>query len=215
MDNELPRPKFLTVPEAAKLCGVTRNTVFNWVQKGRLKAYQTPGRTNLIRPLDLLLFMEQSGMFVPSELADLAKQDATLKAANGQAAPHVFTDMRPKILIVDDEPVIRNVISRLLRKIAPVYEAETGYEALHMLTMHKDIHIVLLDLHMPGLHGVETLKQIKTSRPDVKVAVVTGYDGEIPEEMLKNGTIAHLIRKPFDMSEIQELVSRLLEQAHV
>lgn len=208
MTNELPQPKFLSVPEAAVLCGVSRNTVFNWVQKGKLKAYQTPGRTNLIRPSDLLHFMQESGMFVPAELAELAREDAALHQA--EAVPAEGENAKPKVLIVDDDSVVRNVITRALRNVAPFYEAETGYQALHLLTLHKDIKVVLLDLHMPGQHGLNTLREIKTSRPDIQVAIVTGYEGEIPGEYLKDGTVARLLRKPFNLAELQKTVNDLL-----
>lgn len=210
MNEELPKPRFLTVPEAATLCGVTRNTVFNWVRNGKLKAYQTPGRTNLIRPCDLVKFMQDTGMFVPNELAQLGREDAELVPADGKALPAGAGDTRPKVLIVDDDHVVRNVITRAMREVAPVYQAETGYEALHLLTLHEDIRVVLLDLRMPGQHGLKTLQEIKAARPDVKIAVVTGYEGEIPPNLLQDGTIARLVRKPFDITNIQNIVKELL-----
>ena len=62
MKSDIPEPKFLSVPESAKICGVSRNTVYMWVRQGKLGAYQTPGRTNLIRPSDLVKFMEENGL---------------------------------------------------------------------------------------------------------------------------------------------------------
>lgn len=212
MNLDLPKPQFLTVPEAAGLCGVTRNTVFNWVRNGKLKAYQTPGKTNLIRPSDLMKFMEESGMFVPDELAKIASQDTALQAAEVKTAP-AEADPRPKVLVVDDDPAVRNVIVRALRGIAPLYEAETGYEALHLLTLHRDICLILLDLRMPGQHGLKTLQEIKVLRPHVQVVIVTGYTGEIAPDILKEGMITRLIQKPFKIAEIQNTVKELLAKA--
>ncbi len=209
MSPEIPKPKFMSVPDAAGLCGVTRNTVFNWVRKGKLKAYQTPGKTNLIRPSDLVSFMEQSGMFVPTELADSAKADAALRAADGDTLAE-SADQRPTVLIVDDDPAVRNIITRALRGIAPMAEAATGYEALHILTLHRDIRLVLLDLRMPGQHGLKTLREIKTSHPKVSVVIVTGYEGEITPDVQKEGLIAQLIRKPFEIATLQKTVRELL-----
>jgi len=212
VNPELPRPRFLTPPEAATWCGVTRNTVFNWVRQGKLKAYQTPGKTNLIRPSDLVSFMEASGMFVPKELFDLAREDTAVQAAQTHAEPP-GADAQPKVLIVDDDAAVRNVTNRALQGIAPIYEAETGFEALHLLTLHKDIRVVLLDLHMPGQHGLKTLREIKSLYPSVQVVIVTAYAGEIMPEMSADGTIAKILLKPFRIEEIQRIVQDLLTKS--
>jgi excisionase family DNA binding protein len=208
MKKRLSEPLLLTVPDAAKLCGVSRNTVFLWVRGGKLKAYQTPGRTNQIRPTDLLEFMQKSGMFVPAALLDLAHQDE--KAVLAAAATAETSEN--KVLVVDDDSAVRNLIVRALRGASGIYQAETGFEAMHMLTLHKSIRVILLDLRMPGWHGIETLKEIKKARPDVAVLIVTGYEGEIPPDVLKSGMIAKLIRKPFDINELRRIVTEVLDK---
>jgi two-component system, OmpR family, response regulator len=208
MKKRLDGPVLLTVPDAAKLCGVSRNTLFLWVRDGKLKAYQTPGRTNQIRPSDLLSFMKKSGMFVPAALLDLAHQDE--KA--GIAAEAAVDTRRNKVLVVDDDSAVRNLMVRALRGLSGIYQAETGFEAMHLLTLHKSIQVVLLDLRMPGWHGIEALKEIRKSRPDVAVVIVTGYEGEIPPDMLKSGAITRLIRKPFEIAELRKVVKELLEK---
>lgn len=206
MKTNLTKPVFLTVPDAAKICGVSRNTVFLWVRNGRLRAYQTPGRTNQVRPSDLVLFMNDNGMFVPPDLKDLAEQDKKITAATVEATAG---ELR-KILIVDDEPTIRAMISRALKEIGATHLAETGYEALHILTLHPEIRIVLLDLHMPGQHGLNTLKEMRAARPDVPVIIVTGYDAEIPPQLLAKGSGVQLIKKPFALEELRKVVADVL-----
>ncbi len=212
MENDLEQPQFLSVPEAAKLCGVSRNTVFTWVKKGKLHAYQTPGRTNLIRPADLVNFMEESGMYVPPALYSQAREDKRMGPAGETQHGETGLD---SLLIVDDEAIIRNMVVRSLKDVCPVYQAETGFEALHFLTLHQEIQIVLLDLHMPGQHGLETLEQITNLRPDVKVVILTGFDTEISHELLEADRIAALITKPFNPPELQKLVSGMLDEANV
>jgi len=209
MEDELHPPQFLSVPDAAKLCGVSRNTVFTWVKKGKLHAYRTPGRTNLIRPADLVNFMEESGMYVPPALYDQAREDKRIGPAGDTHHGEKGLD---SLLVVDDEAVIRNLVVRSLNEICPVYQAETGYEALHFLTLHNEIKIVLLDLHMPGQHGLQTLDEITSLRPDVKVAILTGFDADISQEVLESDRISSLITKPFNPPELQQLVNNLLEQ---
>lgn len=209
MKSDIPQPLFLSVPDAAKLCGVSRNTLYTWVRKGKLSAYQTPGRTNLIRPSDLVRFMEESGLFVPAALSDLAKRDE----ANQQPVP---SDKDKEgslgVLVVDDEASSRNVIVRALNDEYTMFQAQTGYEALHILTLRPEIKIVLLDLRMPGQHGLATLKELKELRPDIHVIIVTGYAGEIPEDQIASGEIACVLEKPITLPALRESVLELVQK---
>lgn len=204
---EIPQPQFLSVPDAAKICGVSRNTVYAWVRQGKLGAYQTPGRTNLIRPSDLVKFMHQNGMFVPTSLVELARRD---DKTHGMDAPRDTQVKRHDltVLVADDDPISRSLIVRSIHEMSHVYQAETGYEALHLLTLHRDIDIVMLDMRMPGQHGLETLSEIQELRPDVAVIIVTGYLGDIPPEVLRKPCIARTLEKPFSVRDLQEAVQQ-------
>ncbi len=209
MKSDIPQPLFLSVPDAAKLCGVSRNTLYTWVRKGRLPAYQTPGRTNLIRPSDLVRFMEESGLFVPAALSDLAQRDES----NQQPVP---SDKDKEgvvgVLVVDDDPSSRSVMVRSLNDEYTMFQAQTGYEALHILTLRPEIKIALLDLRMPGQHGLATLKELKELRPDIHVVIVTGYAGEIPDDQITSGKIARVLEKPVTVSRLREEVLGLVRE---
>jgi len=207
MKEELPQPKFLSVPEAAKICGVSRNTLYSWVRQGKLGAYKTPGRTNLIRPSDLVKFMHQNGMFVPASLLDLARQDEKLNEADAGGATE--TRLEHTVLVVDDDPISRSLAVRALHDTCEVYQAETGYEALHLLTIHKEIKIVLLDMRMPGQHGSETLSEIKRLRPDVAVLVVTGFADDVTEEILARGMVERIVEKPVSLPALQTAIAEV------
>ena len=217
MKSEIPEPKFLSVPEAAKICGVSRNTVYMWVRQGKLGAYQTPGRTNLIRPSDLVKFMESNGMFVPGSLVELARQDEKMmgtgggSSSRGRVAEADPAESICSVLVVDDDPMSRSVAVRALKEISTVYQAETGFEALHLLTIHEDIDIVMLDLRMPGQHGMDTLKEIRKLRDDVKVIIVSGFANEIPEESRANGAISKVVEKPVTVRMLQDAIIEVNE----
>ncbi len=206
MDKDLNEPHFFSVPEAAKLCGVSRNTLYTWVKQGKIRAYQTPGRTNLIRPSDLVSFMEGSGMFIPADLSSAAQEDEKVPEARNTDT----SSEGPAILVVDDEALIRNFVTRAFRSDLTVYQAETGYEALHLLTFHKNIKVVLLDLHMPGQHGLETLREMTALRPDVAVGIITGFEDEISVQLRATGHISEVLRKPFGAEDVKHMVERLL-----
>lgn len=203
MNEEINQPSFLSVPRAAKLCGVTRNTLYTWVKKGKLKAYQTPGRTNLIRPVDLVAFMQEHGMFVMPALVELAQKDEEQHAAISKVNPDTE---KPALLVVDDEHSMRTLVMRLLRGVCPLYQAETGYEALHLLTIHPNIKVVLLDLRMPGKDGLDAQQEIMQLRPDVVVAIITGYYDDYVREILIHGDVERVFKKPFDTEELQTFV---------
>jgi len=207
MKTELSRPVYMSVPDAAKLCGVSRNTLYTWVRKGKLSAYQTPGRTNLIRPADLVKFMQTSGLFIPDSLQEMAQRDAAENSLVAKAAD----PERPAVLVVDDDPATRSIMVRALNRSYQMYQAQTGYEALHLLTLHAEIKLVLLDLQMPGQHGLDTLKEIKSLRPDVKVVIVTGYAGDIPEHLVNSGYINKVLEKPVTVPHLLKYIGDMLD----
>ncbi len=201
---------FLSVPEAAKLCGVSRNTLYTWVRRGKLSAYQTPGRTNLIRPSDLVKFMQESGLFVPGPLQDMAQEDES----NNQPVPSESgKEGHVGVLVVDDDPTSRSVMVRALNDEYKMFQAQTGYEALHILTLRKEVRVVMLDLRMPGQHGLATLKEIKELRPDIQVVIVTGYAGEIPEELVSSGEVARVLEKPITVEKMRNAVAGLIDES--
>lgn len=205
---EIPQPQFFSVPKAAKICGVSRNTLYSWVRQGKLGAYQTPGRTNLIRPSDLVKFMQQNGMFVPPGLMDAARKD---EKTNELAQPPQQAEAENDwaVLIVDDDAIARSMVVRAVHGLCNVYQAETGYEALHLLTKNADIQIVLLDLRMPGQHGSDTLLEIKQLRPEVPIIVVTGYSKDIAKEMIDEGKVARLVEKPYTVSDLRRIIEEV------
>ena len=207
MKQDIPQPDFLSVPEAAKVCGVSRNTVYAWVRQGKLGAYQTPGKTNLIRPSDLVRFMHQNGMFVPSSLVELARRDDKIYGETSREKLIRKEELEHTVLVTDDDAISRSLVVRAIHEMCNVYQAETGYEALHLLTMHPEIDIVCLDLRMPGQHGLETLSEMQELRPDVAVIIVSGFVRDIPEEVLNKEMIICAVKKPFTSSDLQQAVT--------
>jgi len=210
MKSDIPEPKFLSVPEAAKICGVSRNTVYMWVRQGKLGAYQTPGRTNLIRPSDLVKFMEENGMFVPNSLVDMAREDVKLMGGTTEPENIPVPDTVCNVLVVDDDPMSRSLAVRALKDAGQVYQAETGFEALHLLTLHAQIDIIMLDLRMPGQHGLETLEEISRIRPEAAVIIVTGFATDIPDEQA-SGAIFKVLEKPVTIGQLQDVVVEVNE----
>ncbi len=112
-----------------------------------------------------------------------------------------------KILIVDDEKDFVEMFSlRLTRQGEKVSVAYSGQEALDLLEKTR-IDVVILDIRMPGMDGIETLKRIKASYPLVEVIMLTGHGStETAVEGMKEGAFDYLL-KPADFEDISEKVA--------
>jgi len=117
------------------------------------------------------------------------------------------------VLIVEDEKNIRLTLSLALEKLnLPVDTANNGEEALQKLAA-KSYALMLLDLRMPGIDGMEVLKRVPEIRPEVKVVIITAYGSiEAAVEAMKLGAMDFL-QKPFEVEDVRKLVSSLLDQA--
>ena len=107
-----------------------------------------------------------------------------------------------KIMLVDDEERFLSTTKKLLaRKGHDVETATSGSEALEKLAI-QDIHVVILDVKMPGMDGIETLKAIKRRFPLVEVIMLTGHATvESAVDGLKSGATDYLM-KPTDIEDL-------------
>jgi two-component system, NtrC family, response regulator HydG len=118
----------------------------------------------------------------------------------------------PTILVVDDEEVIRDSCRQTLeRSHYRVETAKNGIEALRAL-QQKAVDLVILDLKMPGLDGMEFLRRVRSDSPDLDVVVITGYSsvGSVVECM-RLGAYDYL-PKPFDAESLRLVVARAIEK---
>ncbi|MEW6615589.1 MAG: response regulator [Thermodesulfobacteriota bacterium] len=106
------------------------------------------------------------------------------------------------MLVDDEEPFVETMIKRLTKKGFTVIGAFSGYEALKTLASNRTIDIVILDVKMPGMDGIETLKEIKSKFPLVEVIMLTGHATvESAIEGMKLGAFDYLM-KPSDMEQL-------------
>ena len=117
-----------------------------------------------------------------------------------------------KVLLVDDEPEFGAILSqRLSKRRYSVSTARSGEDALAQLEQDKNIEVVILDVKMPGLDGIETLKFIKKKWPLVEVIMLTGHSTlNSAIDSIKLGAYDFLL-KPTD---IGQLIAKLDKAAH-
>jgi excisionase family DNA binding protein len=190
------RKSVFTTFETAKLCHVSPLSIINWVNAGRLPAFRTPGGHRRIRREDLVRFMRDSGIPLPEELRE----------GSG----------RPKVLVVDDEADIREVISEHLATRGTPYEVLTaadGFEAGRLVATFRP-DVVLLDLKMPGLDGFQICRTIKAdpeSASTVVIAMTGYYSPETEARILECGAI-RCFAKPVEPSTLSAFIDSVFEQ---
>jgi signal transduction histidine kinase len=118
---------------------------------------------------------------------------------------------RANVLVVDDDLGPRESMRMILKPLHNVFTAEDGVTALRMID-ERPIDLVTLDLKMPGMQGIEVLKEIKKNNPQIEVIIVTGFGTlKSATEAMKYGVKGY-ITKPYNLSEITSIVEKAIEQ---
>lgn len=118
---------------------------------------------------------------------------------------------RANILVVDDDLGPRESMRMILKPLHNVFTAEDGEAALRVV-QEKTIDLVTLDLKMPGMTGIEVLKEIKKLNTDIEIIIVTGYGTlKSATEAMKYGVNSYLT-KPYNLNEITTLIDKAVER---
>ncbi len=118
---------------------------------------------------------------------------------------------KPKILYVDDEFLNLQLFEINLRTKYHVLTAESATKGLEILDNNKDIVVVISDMKMPIMNGLEFIAIAKEKYPSISYYILTGYDitDEI-QEALNKGLILKYFRKPFDINEIDRSITEAI-----
>jgi len=185
----MTKPTYTTF-DIAKMLDVYPTTVANWVDEGKLKAFNTPGGHRRVLASDLIGFLRKHNMPVPDS----------------------FSSGKQRILIVDDDPVILKTISAFLLAQDGKYEVATaadGFAAGQSVAQWRP-DLVVLDIKLPGVDGFKVCEQIKSVNPETRVVAITGYaTQENRDRILKAGADAYLA-KPFRMKALLSLAHELM-----
>ncbi|MDR4460528.1 MAG: response regulator [Nitrospirales bacterium] len=138
---------------------------------------------------------------------------------SGTAAMFSGQQSLGRILVVDDEPDVRKVVRLYLEKTGyDVIEAEDGKQAVREIKNGENpllVDVILTDIRMPKLNGLEAIQFFQTEFPHVSLIVLTGFpDLTIATSLMKNGIIDYLV-KPVEKEKLLTAVARAMEQREI
>ncbi len=116
------------------------------------------------------------------------------------------------LLYVDDEKLNRDLFLINFRNHYNVTTAESGFEGLNTLKLNKDISIVISDMKMPGMNGVEFIRKAKSEHQNISFFILTGFD--INDEIsnaINEKIVNKYFRKPFNLKEIDRSIREVIE----
>lgn len=113
------------------------------------------------------------------------------------------------VMIVDDETAMREILKIMLKEYK-VLEASNGREAVEIYKKEKP-EIVLMDIMMPVMSGIDAVKEIKKINPNVKIVAITAYASSKGEKALEAG-VDLILKKPFTRKEVVRVIEESLKQ---
>ncbi len=187
--------KIYSTFDISEICGASPTTVADWIDAGKLKAFHTPGGHRRVRKDDLLEFLKKYDMPIPDEL---------------------IKDSRKKILIVDDDQAVIDLITRFLKQFPQKYQfasAIDGFQAGQTLAEFEP-ELIILDLMLPGIDGFEVCRDIRSNEKTIgiKILAITGYDTPVNRKKILSYGANDYLAKPFEMEDLGKKISILLEE---
>ncbi len=118
---------------------------------------------------------------------------------------------KPKVLIIDDRHSSRESVSFALSKRYDCLLAESAEKGFEMVRS-DDVSVVILDIRMPGINGIEALRMIKEKDPTIEVIMLTGYASlDTAKQSITHGAYGYLT-KPFDLADLRSTVDKACEK---
>jgi excisionase family DNA binding protein len=183
-----PRKPSYTTGEVARICQVTRRTVIQWIDGGKLKGYTIPGsRHRRVAARDLADFLRTHRI------------------------PDYVQIVRRRILIVDDDSDLLELLKDALRDRYDVDVAGSALEAASRLSVFQP-DLILLDIRLPDLSGLEVCRHFQGYRRSRRAPILTmsAYGGELdPAEIRRSGADAFL-PKPLKMAELKQRIESMV-----
>lgn len=124
---------------------------------------------------------------------------------------------RETILLAEDDEAVREMTAVFLRKLGyTVFESSDGQKALlQAKSMKGSIHLLLSDVVMPGMNGLELARQIRVCHPETAILMMSGYAGNVLSEMGMEKEKIHVLEKPFVLEVLSDRIRQMLDSSMV
>jgi CheY-like chemotaxis protein len=198
---------FFTTKEPGKGTGLGLSTVFGIVKAhhGHIHCVSEPGKGTTFHVLFPAADETQSSAMVDQGVSQAAGQSPIPADKN--------SGRRNTILVVDDETALRTLGSKLLENFG--YEAlmaESGEQALEVYQAARDrVSLVVMDLNMPGMGGLNSLKRLREIDPQARVLVASGYYSPQLVDECRQAGAAGFLNKPYRRAELLDAIQNILE----
>lgn len=185
--------KPLSVGQVAEVCRVSKKTVLNWIYDGGLKAFTTYGGHYRVWPANIKKFLDATGMDIPFDFIDERTTNA---------------------LIIDDDGDYSQMLKSAVKAELPNVEVTTtddGYEGLVLIGEIRP-QLVVLDIRMPKVDGMQVLELLKNRKTDhdMKVLVVSAYLDEKTRKQLKSTVADYALDKLTDVDVLVKTIVALI-----
>lgn len=192
---------YYSTADAAKICNVSRGSIVRWIREGRLSSSETFGGHHRVSREELVGVLKKLNMPIPDSL----KIETSKECAE-------------KILIVDDDESIRNLIKTVIAKHFPGYEieeAENGFAAGYKVHELRP-RLLFLDINLPEMSGYDICTQVRQnlSRDESVVIAISAEGDEALKDMRNHGADA-VLAKPFTPEQIVSITKKYLRQGEV
>ena len=187
----------MDIKQVAEYLQMNKMTVYKLAREGKIPAFKVASEWRFSKELiDKWLMGQLKGQHA----AQPPQNDSPLAAGPQKT-----------VLVVDDEEIIRDFFTRSLKGYR-VLAAQSGEEALQIIRQDRP-DLVLLDIKMPGIDGLETLRQIKQVDAGIVVIMLSAYETlQTNLEAARLGAYSSMA-KPFDLSEMKPLMQQALNSA--
>ena len=171
--------------DVAKICCVTPTTVIRWIEDGLIPAFKTVGGHRRVRREDLEKVCRE--------------RNIPFNVPTGSEVG--------RILVVDDEPVVLELVRDVVKELSHKFEVEVAKDAFDAgrLVVSFRPQLIFLDLMMPGVDGFEVCTRLKkdAATTNTEVIAITGYYTEANMERIINAGAAACLKKPLDVIEVR------------